>query len=147
MARNFKPKISLEAARKMLRGVGLRCTAARIAVIQSLGETQTPLSHGEVADNLSDFGFDKSTIYRSLTELDDAGLVSRLDLGDSARRFELVDPKSDGAKKHPHFICVACGALICMFGFDVRLVPNKRGQKPPGEPDEVLIKGHCAACQ
>lgn len=146
MPRNRKTQFSIEAAKALLRSAGLRCTAARIAVIQTLGDHQTPLSPMEVADDLAEFGFDKSTIYRSLTELDESGLVARLDLGDAVRRFELLPQDAQGSSGHPHFMCVDCGKVTCLSGFRVELVPDTPGQKLPGQLGEVLIKGHCSAC-
>ncbi len=147
MPRKRKSEFSMEAAKTLLRGVGLRCTAARIAVVQTLADHQTPLSPNEVADELSEFGFDKSTIYRSLTELDESGIVARLDLGDSVRRFELLTSGSKGRSEHPHFMCIDCGKVMCLSGFRVELVPENGKQKPPGQLEEVLIKGHCDACR
>ncbi len=146
MARKRKSGFSMEAAKTLLRGAGLRCTAARIAVVQTLGDHQTPLSPNEVADELAEFGFDKSTIYRSLTELDESGIVTRLDLGDAIRRFELLPSGAEGRSEHPHFMCVDCGKVMCLSGFQVELVPENPKQKPPGEFAEVLLKGHCNAC-
>jgi Fe2+ or Zn2+ uptake regulation protein len=68
--------LSVGAAKEILRGAKLRCTAARIAVLQQLAARSTPLSHQEVTDSLAEFGFDQSTIYRSLSEMADVGLRS-----------------------------------------------------------------------
>lgn len=147
MGRRRHAQLSLEAAKALLRGAGLRCTAARLAVVQSLGDSQRPLSPAEVVDELAEFGFDKSTIYRSLTELDEAGLATRLDLGDSVRRFELLPRDGDGSPEHPHFMCVDCGKIQCLSGFRVELIPDKPRRRPPGEVSQVLLKGHCAGCR
>ena len=136
----------MDAAKTLLRSVNLRCTAARIAVVQTLANHQTPLSPTEVADELAEFGFDKSTIYRSLTELGEAGIVARLDLGDTVRRFELLPQGAEGRSEHPHFMCIDCGKVICLSGYQIELVPKDATQKPPGRLDEVLVKGHCNAC-
>ena len=147
MARRRNSKLSLEVAKSLLRDSGLRCTAARVAVIQSLGDGKAPLSPTEVADELAEFGFDKSTIYRSLTELDEAGIVARLDLGDSLRRFELLPQGGDGQSEHPHFMCVDCGKIQCLAGFRFKLVPDNPTERTPGDLWEVLIKGRCRACK
>ena len=139
--------LPMPEVRAMIRGAGLRSTAARIAVIQQLASTLVPQSHSEVAEALDDFGFDQSTIYRCLTELSDAGLLARLELGDSVRRFELLQSgQSTGFSEHPHFMCVDCGAISCLDDFTVRLSAKKRGAETPGEIVEVLLKGHCSKC-
>lgn len=139
--------LPLADVKALIRGAGLRSTAARIAVIQRLVSTSVPQSHSEVSEALEDFGFDQSTIYRCLTELSDAGLLARLDLGDSVRRFELLPSgTSSGFSEHPHFMCVDCGSISCLDDFTVRLSAKKRGAQTPGEVVEVLLKGHCSSC-
>ena len=137
----------MAAVKEMLRTVGLRSTAARIAVIQCLASAAVPLSHAEVTDRLENFGFDQSTLYRCLMELAEAGLMAKLDLGDSIRRFEMITGEPTGTSEHPHFMCIDCGRIDCLSDFAVRLMPRKAGKKPPGEITEVLIKGHCSTCR
>jgi Fur family ferric uptake transcriptional regulator len=132
-------------AKAILRGAQLRATAARVAVIQCLARDKFPLTHAEVTGRLSEFGFDQSTIYRCLTELAEAGLLARLDLGDSVRRFELLHDEYTGVSEHPHFLCVDCGKIQCLDDFTFRLAP-KRGAAKLGNVTEVLVKGHCMAC-
>jgi len=130
-----------------IRAAGLRSTAARIAVLQHLESVSVPQSHSEVAGALESFGFDQSTIYRCLTELSDAGLLSRLDLGDSIRRFELLSSGTGTTiERHPHFMCVDCGSIVCLDQFTFRLTPKLSGAVPPGEIAEVLLKGQCSSC-
>ena len=138
---------TLAEVKDRIRSAGLRSTAARIAVIQHLAATSMPQSHAEVAAALESFGFDQSTIYRCLTELSDAGILSRLDLGDSIRRFELLQAGSDARiERHPHFMCVDCGSIVCLDDFTFRLTPRQPEAMPPGEIAEVLLKGQCARC-
>ncbi|WP_158265129.1 Fur family transcriptional regulator [Blastopirellula marina] len=137
---------SVENARSLLRGAGLRCTAARIAVIQSLSDSESPLSMNNVIDDLSEFGFDKSTIYRTLIDLEQASLVAMLELGNSSRRFELTVFSESSLETHPHFLCTECGKLICLPGFHVNVTPDDTASDLPGELTEVLLKGRCADC-
>lgn len=139
-------ELSLEDAKAVIRSAGLRCTAARIAVVQCLSDAGSPLSPGEVAEQLEPFGFDKSTIYRSLTEFSESGVAVRLDLGDSVRRFELITASGGETTEHPHFMCVECGDIRCLSGFRFELKPTGRKQQLPGEIAEVLVKGRCRAC-
>lgn len=72
------------------------------------------MSHAEVVEALADFGFDQSTLFRCLNGSADAALVSRLDLGDQTRRFELRRVGGEVEFTHPHFMCVDCGEIRCM---------------------------------
>jgi len=134
-------------ARGVLKNAGLRSTAARVAVLQQLAGLGKPASHADVVEMLAAFGFDQSTIFRSLNELSDAGLVSRLDLGDQVRRFELRAASDDDSFDHPHFMCVDCGKVSCLNGFKVSVTPSRGPRREQlGRLTEVLLKGHCGAC-
>jgi len=137
--------ITIEQARDMLRSVKLRCTACRLAVVQHLSLATAPLSHAEVSAAMAPRGYDKSTIYRSLVEIAEAGLATRLELGDHVWRFELAHESGDTS--HPHFMCTGCGKVECLNDVQVRI--TARDNKPSQskfEFDEVLLKGRCVSC-
>ncbi len=138
-------QLSTEDARSTLKTAGMRCTAARIAVIQCLHADASPMTSLDVATQLHDYGFDKSTIYRSLTELNDAKVIVRLDLGDSVRRFELSSG-SGTARQQPHFMCTSCGEVVCLPDFTVELKSARKRSRPPGVISEVLVRGRCTEC-
>lgn len=140
--------LSVDEARQMLRAAGLRCTTCRVAVLQHLAEAESPRSHADVAEELVPAGFDKSTVYRCLVELADAGFFSRLDLGDHVWRFEMrheQEAEHAGAV-HPHFMCIDCGKVTCLPEVTVTIAPAKGPRAVQGNVTEVLLKGHCAAC-
>ena len=142
-------------ARDRLRETGLRATAARIALVRAMAAAGGPLSHGEVCDRLrpddADRGadarrFDQSTIYRGLTDLSDAGLLARVDLGDAVRRYEWLP--ADGADPvHPHHVCTGCGRIVCLEGFALQLTPASGPDRDAvGSIGEVVLRGLCGAC-
>lgn len=135
-------------AKQLLRDHALRATAARIAVLKMLASAERPLSHAEVVEDLEEFGFDQSTLFRCLNEIADAGLVARLDLGDQIRRFELRETSSKTEFTHPHFMCVDCGELSCMNEFTVQISPSRGPRRDKlGTITEIMIRGHCGQCQ
>lgn len=151
---------SVEAVKASIRGAGLRCTAARLSVMQHLLRSRGPETHAEVSDALADKGFDRATIYRNLTELTDAGLVSRVELGDHVWRFEIRRHAHAGAKgeDHPHFLCTTCGEVSCLDDVNVAITPKPGAVGKPAKPakpaksrgtrsvTEVLLKGRCENC-
>ena len=154
-----KSASSSDAARAVVRAAGLRCTAARLAVLEHLVSARGPRTHAEVATALADRGFDRATIYRNLTELTEARLVSRMELGDHVWRFELRRPHAGGDRpgEHPHFVCESCGEVSCLEGVEVAISPKPRaGRAAGGRPRagrrigsvrEVLLKGQCPECE
>jgi Fur family ferric uptake transcriptional regulator len=147
-----------EAARARLREAGLRCTAARLAVLDHVMTASGPKTHAEVAESLIDRGFDQATIYRNLTELTEAKIVSRVDLGDHVWRFELKRGHEHAAgEDHPHFLCTSCGEVSCLDDVNIAITPKlppppPAGKKPAAKKsgtrsvNEVLLKGQCENC-
>src|SRR6478736_4082746 len=104
--------------RELLATHGLKTTAARLAVMHWLQKAKSPATHAEIAASLVPLGFDKATVLRNLTDLVEAGLVSRKELGDHVWRFEVRDESHPTDCTHPHFICVDCGSVTCLHKFD-----------------------------
>ncbi|MEO1498347.1 MAG: transcriptional repressor [Planctomycetota bacterium] len=143
-----KPDVATPTwAKETLRAAGLRATAARVSVLRRLADVGKPQSHADVVGALADSGFDQSTLFRCLNELANAALVTRLDLGDQVRRFELSNVDGDGAAEHPHFMCIDCGTLTCLDGFTLKVSPERGPRrKALGQITEVLLRGRCGAC-
>jgi Fur family ferric uptake transcriptional regulator len=145
-----------DAVRGRIRGAGMRCTPARVAVLHHLETAPGPLTHAEVSEALHHLGFDRATIYRNLTELTEAGLSSRVELGDHVWRFEAK--RAGGGHKgddHPHFVCTTCGEVSCLDDVQVAISPRpgagKRAKRDAGgrigSVTEVLLKGRCEQCE
>ena len=139
---------SLDDLRSRIRNVGLRATAPRIAVLRSLLNVATPQSHAEVVERLAPEGWDRATIYRNLTDLTEAGLVRRTDLGDHVWRFELRAPRSGHADAdHPHFMCDGCGDILCLPGESVELKPARGLPRALSRQlVQIQIRGRCDRC-
>lgn len=138
---------SRHALRQTIRKVGLRGTSPRIAVLQLLENATMPLSHTEVCDALMEQGFDKATLYRNLTDLTEAGLLSRLDVGDHVWRFELRHREQGQAGNHPHFVCIVCGNVYCLPGVRVRITPKSQFQYALNTGAVIIqFRGSCDQC-
>ena len=163
---------SIDALKALVRGAGLRSTAARLAVLQHMLTAAGPKTHAEVSASLDHRGVDQATIYRNLTELTEAKLVTRVDLGDHVWRFE-VKRHEDGSGHggdHPHFVCTSCGEVSCLDDVAVAITQRPGAEGPPsatggaaGKKDlknpaapkrnriaavtEVLLKGTCENCE
>ena len=147
-----KPKprtvVGVDDFRKALRDAGLRSTAARIAVLEHLSQSKSPLTHADLADILEPMGFDRATAYRNLVDMTEAGLLTRTELGDHVWRFELRRPGHDHDNEHPHFVCVDCGKVECLPDVEVKITPSKPPKNSAmGDVTEVFLKGHCKECK
>jgi Fur family ferric uptake transcriptional regulator len=133
-----------------------------VSVLQHLMAHGGPRTHAEVADAIADRGFDRATIYRNLTELTEARILARVELGDHVWRFEMRHG-GDSAGEHPHFLCTSCGEVSCLEDVDVAITPKPGGsdssakgrqrgsgggqKRRIGSVNEVLLKGTCQECE
>ena len=136
---------NVAALRSRLRGSGLRSTPARLAVLGFLESTSRPVSHADLVEALADKGIDRVTLYRNLTDLTQAGLVRRADLGDHVWRFESTRSRA-GHAEHPHFTCVECGESLCLPEASVRVARGKGVPRSAARAAEIQIRGVCDRC-
>jgi Fur family ferric uptake transcriptional regulator len=138
-------KSSDEEIRMRIRSVGLRATPARVATLQFVRDTPTPVTHADVADKLCDNGVDKATAFRNLNDMTDRGLLRRAELGGNVYRFEEIGIGEKNAL-HPHFVCVDCGSISCLE--DAKLTADsQRSSEQFGEVKEILLRGTCKNCK
>ncbi|MEJ7603545.1 MAG: Fur family transcriptional regulator [Kofleriaceae bacterium] len=140
-----KPK--LEELRAIVRERGLRATPSRLAVLELLraDDDGQPMSHAEVVQRLAASPWDPATIYRNLTDLVEAGLARRTDLGDHIWRFEALRDAHDRAG-HPHFVCTECGTIACLPVMELVIPRAKTPRAVKQRQIEVQLRGLCDTC-
>ncbi len=137
----------LVAYQERLRAAGLRSTSPRVAVLRELESATSPLSHADLVEVLGEEGYDRVTLYRNLTDLTEAGLVVRSDLGDHVWRFELKREERSHTGTHPHFTCTDCGNVACLPEGMVRLTPGKGAPKAlSARSVDIQLRGVCDRC-
>jgi Fur family transcriptional regulator, ferric uptake regulator len=133
--------------RKLLHRCQLKCTPQRIAVLDALSKAGSAITHRELAERLASFGWEQSTLFRTLNRLCAAGIAQRIDLGDHVWRFELT-PKLAGKESHAHFCCRVCGTVLCLQASKETAPPtwSRTSDGQPIEIDQVLFRGRCGDC-
>jgi Fur family ferric uptake transcriptional regulator len=91
-----------------LKRRGHRMTKVRAAIIQVLSRRELPLAATDLMTSMKKMGLrpNKTTIYRELTFLIEAGVVAKVDLGERKKRYESV---SKG--HHHHLVCLKCHTI------------------------------------
>lgn len=92
-----------------LKKVGLKVTTPRIKILQILENEKTHhLSAEDIYRVLVEAGDDigLATVYRVLTQFEEAGLVVRHNFEEGRSVFEL-----DHGAHHDHLVCVKCGRV------------------------------------
>jgi Fur family ferric uptake transcriptional regulator len=136
------------AAGERLAEAGYRRGGARRAVIELLARQECALSALEIEDRLrgSRRQVGRASIYRVLEELEELGLITRLDLGTGTARFEAVDPGGD--RHHHHLLCDDCGDLVPFSDPELEKVIGRLSRRLPYPVSghEVTLHGSCHSC-
>jgi Fur family ferric uptake transcriptional regulator len=137
-----------DAAADRLAEAGYRRGGARRAVVELLSEQECAVSAHEIENQLRDAGrqVGRASIYRVLEELEDLGLVTRLDLGTGTARFEVSDPAGD--RHHHHLLCDDCGDLVPFSDPELERVIGRLSRRLPYPVSghDVTLHGYCASC-
>jgi Fur family transcriptional regulator, ferric uptake regulator len=95
---------SLEEALNELKKSGLKVTQPRKAILEALARNHGPFTADEVHKLLNKIACDQATVYRTLTSLEQVGILRRCEFGDGTARFELSEPGGH----HHHIVCNTC---------------------------------------
>ncbi len=95
------------ANRRLLRQCRLDVTRPRLQILALLKERPRPVTIKEVHASMQK-GCNLATVYRFLHQLEEKGMVKRLEFGDGRSRFEW---NGDGHHHH-HLICRECTRIV-----------------------------------
>jgi len=131
-------------AETLIRATGDRVTAPRLHVLGVLLAAGRALTHNEVEARLDPkLGINRVTVYRILEWLTHNDIAHKLSGEDRVWRFSVQEQGHTG--EHPHFVCNACGRVLCLADSDERPKPRLPvGFQPTGV--ELTVKGLCDAC-
>jgi len=130
-------------AREMLKSVRLYCTTSRLAILEVLFGSDSPLTQDQIRQALPN-ELDKVTVYRTLTSLLEADLVHRAYVDERAAYYELAI-HCGPSQCHPHFHCTRCGQTHCLLDLRIPLAQSPhRGFKIVRQ--QVRLEGICPDC-
>ncbi|MDH5231008.1 MAG: ferric iron uptake transcriptional regulator [Gammaproteobacteria bacterium] len=130
-----------------LKKAGLKATVPRTKVLQILEQKQNQhLTAESVYKILLESGNDVSlaTVYRVLTQFEEAGLVSRHRFEDGHAVFEL----NDGGH-HDHLVCLQCGTVAEFIDDSIEQRQREIAKDAGFEMTDhnLTIYGLCKKCQ
>ncbi len=131
---------------QLLRASGLRSTRTRRLVLEVLDAVDRPLSHQEIAEHPDTCDLDRVTLYRTLTTLQKAGLIHRVQGADGTWRFcGHRTPQGQCGGDHIHFLCVDCNRMSCLPDQPLPWVEEPEGAEVIGK--QLVVHGRCARCR
>jgi Fur family ferric uptake transcriptional regulator len=136
-----------EHALEAVRAAGLRRGGARTAVIEALAGHDCAVTALELDDELRarDPAPGRASIYRALEQLEQLGLVQRIEVCRGTAGYERVEP---GGEHHHHAICSECGRMIPFEDGALERAIAGVGKRMgfQAAEHEVVIRGRCERC-
>lgn len=95
---------------ELLSRAGQRYTPVRRATVDALSTSARPVTIVEILEtaDAADARLAQSSVYRTLTVLEEAGVVHRLPGPVGFARYELAESLTE---HHHHLVCVRCGTV------------------------------------
>ncbi|MEZ5077429.1 MAG: Fur family transcriptional regulator [Solirubrobacterales bacterium] len=138
----------VEHALETLQDAGHRRGGARTAVVEALARHDCAVTALDLDDELRhrDPPVARASVYRALEQLEQLGLVQRIEVCRGTAGYERVDPKGH---HHHHAICSDCGRMV---PFEDSSLERAIGKLADGLGDfevtehDVVLRGHCRHC-
>lgn len=131
---------------QQLRQAGLKVTTPRLKILELLEQATTRhLSAEDIYKTFSELGEDigLATVYRVLTQFEEAGLVKRRNFEEGYSVFEL-----NQGPHHDHLVCIKCGKVDEFVDETIekrqRNVAEKAGYQMTDH--SLIIYGVCSTC-
>lgn len=141
----FRGTMRMRNPEDFLRDKGIRPTELRKEVLRILFEAGRPLSWKDTFTRFTEKRVNKVSLYRTLSLLEEKGLVHRILGTDGAWHYcaHIIEGKKCPGN-HPHFLCLACGRMICLNDQALPTVQVPEGCVVEGK--QLLAYGHCPSC-
>jgi len=125
----------------------LRATLPRRLILEAVAESTGHFDAESLRLRLKGQGrrLSRATIYRTLTLLQGAGILRRVQLVDDALHYELSRPTDP----HHHLVCRRCGSVQEVLNPDVSRALAEMVSRASFEPEEISIRirGLCVRCR
>jgi Fur family transcriptional regulator, ferric uptake regulator len=137
-----------EHALAALQGAGLRRGGARTAVVEALARHDCAVTALELDDELRRSSAPppaRASVYRALEQLEELGLVQRLEVTRGTAGYERVEPSGH---HHHHAICRECGRMVPFEDPGLERAIGRVSERVRFEVSEhdVVLRGRCERC-
>lgn len=136
-----------EHALATLQEAGHRRGGARTAVVEALAAHECAVTALDLDDELARRRprVARASVYRALEQLEQLGLVRRLEVARGVAGYERVDPTGH---HHHHAICRDCGRMVPFEDRSLEQAIGKLCESMDFEVAEhdVVLRGRCERC-
>jgi Fur family ferric uptake transcriptional regulator len=138
-----------ERAEATLAASGYKRGGARRALLELLERQECALTAIEIEDALRGRGNDRrvsrASVYRILDQLEQLGLVQRVETGQAMVRYERTAAHRD---HHHHLVCDDCGLVMPFSDVELERAIGKLSERVPlrVSEHEIVLHGSCEDC-
>jgi Fur family ferric uptake transcriptional regulator len=136
-----------ERALDALQSAGYRRGGARTAVIEALARHDCAVTALDLEEELREreVGVGRASVYRALEQLEQLGLVQRIEVCRGTAGFERIDPTGH---HHHHAICRDCGRMVPFEDPTLERALDKVAGTMSFDVTEhdVVLRGTCDRC-
>jgi Fur family ferric uptake transcriptional regulator len=136
-----------EHALETLQAAGHRRGGARTAVVEALARHGCAVTALDLDDELRRRRppVGRASVYRALEQLEQLGLVQRIEVSRGTAGYERIDPEGH---HHHHAICRDCGRMVPFEDHSLEQAIGALCEKMDFEVTEhdVVLRGHCRHC-
>lgn len=137
--------LSEEKARLLLTEKGLNKTKIKIKLLIEISRSIRPLSVQELHD-LTRQACDVSTIFRTISQFKEKGLIKEVNLEEGFIRYEMAPVST--SKHHHHVRCRSCGDIKLIEKCDLAAFERAIGRLGFSEMEHRLeFTGVCSKCR
>lgn len=130
-----------------LQSAGFRRGGARTAVIEALARHDCAVTALDLEEELreGEAGVGRASVYRALEQLEQLGLVQRIEVSRGVAGFERIDPTGH---HHHHAICRDCGRMVPFEDPTLERALDKVAGTMSFDVTEhdVVLRGRCDRC-
>jgi len=126
-----------------LSDAGYRSGGSRRKVVELLGNQSCAITALELDRRLKGVG--RATVYRALEQMDELGLVQKIDVGGDSAGYEKVDPEGH---HHHHIVCTDCGKVVPFEDKKLEEVIHRVSERDGFQiqSHDITLKGTCEDC-
>ena len=137
-----------EHALATLQSAGLRRGGARTAVVEALARSRLRRHRAGARRRAAPRADDppaRASVYRALEQLEQLGLVARLEVSRGTAGYERVEP---GGHHHHHAICRDCGRMVPFEDPGLERAIGRVSEQVRFEvtDHDVVLRGLCPRC-
>jgi Fur family transcriptional regulator, ferric uptake regulator len=140
-------KITIQQAHDILLSHGLSRTEIKTNILILLAQSHTPQSANEIYNSIGKNKCNSSTIWRTLKQFHEKGIIRELNLGEDFFRYEFINQDKQDKHHHHHIRCRNCGDIKQLQHCDLSVFEKMIGQLGFKRMEHYLeFTGICANC-